>query len=371
MIKTSESVFKGHPDKICDQVADYILTKLLNQDKHTRAGIECLIKDDLLVIAGEVSTQAIIDYTKIAKDCLDLIGLNSNEFHILEKISVQSSDIALGVDKGGAGDQGIMYGYAEKGTEELMPLPIVLSRKLARKLDNLTKEFSTILSTFFGIDGKCQVSVEYDKDIPKKITTVVVSIQTKPGIPRRVYEPLVLSCVHEVIPKRLITNDTRVLINPTGEFVKGGSYADSGLTGRKLQCDSYGGLALHGGGAWSGKDFSKVDRSASYYARYIAKNIVAANLADKCEIGIAYAIGIDKPVSVSINTFGTSVYNEETLLRLIHNVFDFRPSSITKEIGIYDFFELASYGQVGVLIETLPWESIDKVDILKELANDY
>ena len=238
MIKTSESVLKGHPDKICDGIADYILTELLKQDKDTRAGIECLIKDELLVIAGEVSTKAVVNYKELAKACLEDIGLNSNEFEILEKISAQSSDIALGVDIGGAGDQGIMYGYAEKGTEELMPLPIVLSRKLARKLDDLTKEFSTILSTFFGIDGKCQVSVEYEKDVPKKVTTIVVSIQTKPGVPRRVYEPLVLSCVHEVIPKRLITNDTRVLINPTGEFVKGGSYADSGLTGRKLQCDS-------------------------------------------------------------------------------------------------------------------------------------
>ena len=371
MIKTSESVFKGHPDKICDQVADYILTKLLEQDKYARAGIECLIKDDLLVIAGEISTQAIIDYTKTAKDCLELVGLNSNEFHILEKISVQSSDIAIGVDKGGAGDQGIMYGYAEKGTDELMPLPVVLSRKLARSLDSLNKEFSTILSTFFGNDGKCHVSVEYEKNIPKKVTTVVVSIQTKPGIPRRVYEPIVLSCINEVIPKRLISNETKILINPTGEFVKGGSYADSGLTGRKLQCDSYGGLALHGGGAWSGKDFSKVDRSASYYARYIAKNIVAANLADKCEIGIAYAIGIDRPVGLSVNTFGTSLYDDNTLLRLIHNVFDFRPSSITKEIGVNDFFELASYGHVGVLVDKLPWERFDKVDILKELANDY
>ena len=371
MIKTNESVFKGHPDKICNQVADYILTKLLNQDKHTGAGIECLIKDDLLVIAGEVSTQAIIDYTKTAKDCLDLIGLNSNEFHILEKISVQSSDIALGVDKGGAGDQGIMYGYAEKGTEELMPLPIVLSRKLARKLDELTKEFSTILSTIFGIDGKCQVSIEYDKEVPKKVTTVVVSIQTKPGIPRRVYEPLVLSCVHEVIPKRLFTNDTRVLINPTGEFVKGGSYADSGLTGRKLQCDSYGGLALHGGGAWSGKDFSKVDRSASYYARYIAKNIVAANLADKCEIGIAYAIGIKEPVSVSINTFGTGAIGEDSLLEIIHQVFNFEPRRIIEEINYTDLYKLSSYGHVGVNIDELPWERLDKVEILNRLANDY
>lgn len=367
MIKTSESVLKGHPDKICDGIADYILTKLVNEDEITRAGIECLIKDELLVIAGEISTIANIDYTKTAKDYLELIGLDSDEFNILEKISVQSRDIALGVDKGGAGDQGIMYGYAEKGTVELMPLPIVLTRLLAKKLDELNNEYSH----FFGRDGKCQISIEYENDIPKEIKAVVVSLQTKPGITRDEYEPLIFLRVHQVLPTKLVTKNTRVLINPTGEFVKGGSYADSGLTGRKLQCDSYGGLALHGGGAWSGKDLTKVDRSASYYARYIAKNIVAANLADKCEIGIAYAIGIEEPVGISINTFGTSKIDEEKLLKAINIVFDFKPKSITKEIGIKNFVELAQYGQVGVLINELPWEQLDKVNTLKEQTNDY
>lgn len=367
MIKTSESVLRGHPDKICDQVADYILTELIKQDKDTRAGIECIIKEELLVIAGEVTTKAIVDYKKLAKSCLEDIGLDSSEFDILEKISVQSSDIALGVDKGGAGDQGIMYGYAETGTEELMPLPILISRKLAARLD----ELNTRETNIFGKDGKCQISVKYDNDKPVAITTIVVSVQTRPGIVRDSYESFIRKAIDESIPNELIDNETKILINPTGEFVKGGSYADSGLTGRKLQCDSYGGLALHGGGAWSGKDLSKVDRSASYYARYIAKNIVAARLASKCEIGIAYAIGVDKPVSVSINTFGTSIYDEESLSKLIQNMFDFRPSSITKEIGVFDFFELASYGHVGVLINTLPWERLDKIEILKELANDY
>jgi len=367
MIKTSESVLKGHPDKICDGIADYILTELLKQDKDTRAGIECLIKDELLVIAGEVSTKAVVDYKELAKACLENIGLNSNEFEILEKISVQSSDIALGVNIGGAGDQGIMYGYAENGTEEFMPLPIILSRKLAVKLDELnTKE-----TTLFGKDGKCQVSVKYDKDKPVAITAVVVSLQSKPGIKREIYEVLILEAIKETIPNELINSETKILINPTGEFVKGGSYADSGLTGRKLQCDSYGGLALHGGGAWSGKDFSKVDRSASYYARYIAKNIVAANLATKCEIGIAYAIGIKKPVSVSIHTFGTGAIGEDSLLEIIHQVFNFEPRKITEEIDYQNLYELSSYGHVGVHIDTLPWERLDKVDILKKLANDY
>ncbi len=367
MIKTSESVLKGHPDKTCDGIADYILTKLIKQDPDTRAGIECLIKDELLVIAGEVTTTAKVNYTKLAKECLEDIGLNANEFNILEKISIQSSDIALGVDKGGAGDQGIMYGYATKETEELMPLPIVLSRRLAIKLDELNNEYTNL----FGRDGKCQVSIEYEKDIPKEITAVVVSLQTKPGITRDEYKPLIFLRIHQTLPNNLITKNTKILINPTGEFVKGGSYADSGLTGRKLQCDSYGGLALHGGGAWSGKDLSKVDRSASYYARYIAKNIMASGLADKCEIGIAYAIGIDEPVGVSINTFNTSKIDEDIILKVIREVFDFKPNTIKRAFGEIDFYKLAAYGQVGVFTNTLPWEQTDKVDILKELANDY
>jgi|SRR5690554_2152720 len=366
MIKTSESVLRGHPDKICDQVADYILTELIKQDKDTRAGIECLIKDELLVIAGEVTTKAVVDYSELAKACLEDIGLNSTEFDILEKISIQSSDIALGVDIGGAGDQGIMYGYVETGTNELMPLPIVLSRRLAVGLDELnTKE-----TDIFGKDGKCQVSVRYENDLPIEITAVVVSLQTKPGIVRDSYESFIRKVVDESIPNELVNVERKILINPTGEFVKGGSYADSGLTGRKLQCDSYGGLALHGGGAWSGKDFSKVDRSASYYARYIAKNIVASRLTSKCEIGIAYTIGIKEPVGVSINTFGTGAITEEKLLEVIYQVFNFEPKSIIKEIGTNNFYELSSYGHVGVLTDKLPWERIDKVNLLKRLVYD-
>lgn len=362
MIKTSESVLKGHPDKICDGIADFILTKLVAQDPNTRAGIECLIKDDLLVIAGEITTTTEIDYSETAKEYLEEVGLCSDEFNILEKISIQSRDIALGVDKGGAGDQGIMYGYAETGTDELMPLPIVLSRKLAVALD----ELNTKAPLFFGKDGKCQISVEYDGDTPKAINVIVVSVQTRIGITKASYEPFIHKVIHQTMPKELMTHDTKVLINPTGEFVKGGSYADSGLTGRKLQCDSYGGLALHGGGAWSGKDFSKVDRSASYYARYIAKNIVASGLARKCEIGIAYAIGINAPVGVSINTFGTAQLSEDNLLATIHEVFDFRPQAITKQIGITDFKQLAAYGQVGVLTKILPWERLDKIVAIQE-----
>jgi S-adenosylmethionine synthetase len=367
MIKTSESALRGHPDKICDQVADYILTELIKQNIDTRAGIECLIKDELLVIAGEVTTKAVVDYKELAKVCLENIGLDGDDFTILEKISVQSSDIAMGVDKGGTGDQGIMYGYAETGTEEMMPLPIVLSRKLAIKLDELNAK----APLFFGTDGKCQISVTYENDKAVEVTAIVVSPQTRPGIVRDSYEPLIRKTINESIPNDLVTRDTKVLINPTGEFVKGGSYADSGLTGRKLQGDSYGGLALHGGGAWSGKDLSKVDRSASYYARYIAKNVVAANIASKCEVGIAYAIGIKEPVSISINTFGTAITSEDKLLEIIHQVFNFEPREFTEEINYQNLYELSSYGHVGVHIDTLPWESLDKVEKLNRLASDY
>jgi len=366
MIKTSESVLRGHPDKTCDQVADYILTILVGIDPLTRSGIECLIKDELLIIAGEITTKAQVDYAELAKECLEHIGLNASNFTILEKISVQSSDIALGVDVGGAGDQGIMYGYACNETKELMPLPIVLSRKLAIKFD----ELNSLEPLIFGKDGKCQVSVEYVDDKPIAVTTIVVSLQTNPGIARDTYVSLIQNVISETIPSELINKDTKILINPTGEFVIGGSYADSGLTGRKLQCDSYGGLALHGGGAWSGKDLSKVDRSASYYARYIAKNIVAAGLASKCEIGIAYAIGIENPVSISVNTCGTGIIDDDKLLVVIKKVFNFTPKSITREIGIADFYQLATYGQVGVHIETLPWEQLNKVKLLKDLIHD-
>src|SRR5690554_5596117 len=228
MIKTSESVLRGHPDKICDQVADYILTELIKQDKDTRAGIECLIKDELLVIAGEITTKAVVDYSELAKACLEDIGLDGDEFEILEKISIQSSDIALGVDKGGAGDQGIMYGYAETGTEELMPSPIVLSRKLAVKLD----ELNTRETHIFGKDGKCQISVKYDNDNPVVIKDIVVSVQTRPGIVQDSYESFIHKAIDESIPNEPVNVETKILINPTGEFVKGGSYADSGLTGR-------------------------------------------------------------------------------------------------------------------------------------------
>jgi S-adenosylmethionine synthetase len=364
MIKTSESVLSGHPDKICDQVADYILTKQVQDDPSARAGIECLIKDDLLVIAGEVTTKANISYTKVARECLKYIGLDPFEFNILEKISSQSPDIALGVDKGGAGDQGIMYGYACNETDELMPLPIVLSRKLARKLD----ELNALYSEYFAKDGKCQISINYENDKPKSVMCIVVSMQTQKGVDRKVYEPFIYKVVHTVIPKNLLTNDTKILINPTGEFVKGGSYADSGLTGRKLQCDAYGGLALHGGGAWSGKDLSKVDRSASYYARYIAKNIVASKLASRCEIGISYAIGVIEPVSVSINTFGTGVLPDDRLLEIVKEVFAFKPNEIRRKINIHSFIELSTYGHVGVLTDRLPWEKVDKADEIDILS---
>ena len=365
MIKTSEAVLRGHPDKVCDQIADFILTKLVQEDKDARAAIECLIKNELLVIAGEVSTTAKINYTNIAKECLSDIGLNSKDFEVREKISLQSNDIAIGVNKGGAGDQGIMYGYAENTANEFLPLPVILSRKLAANLDELNRKYSEI----YDLDGKCQVSIRYEGNLPKEVTCIVVSIQTKQNVKRAEYTPQIYKMIYKSIPKELITHNTEFLINPTGEFVKGGSFADSGLTGRKLQCDSYGGLALHGGGAWSGKDLTKVDRSASYYARYIAKNIVGANLASKCEIGIAYAIGIEEPISVSVNTFGTGKQSDENLLQIIHKVFDFKPSIIKEEMRVGNYYHLSMYGHVGVMVDELPWEKLNRVHKLQEFLH--
>ncbi|MCL2521279.1 MAG: methionine adenosyltransferase [Erysipelotrichales bacterium] len=362
MIKTSESVMRGHPDKVCDQIADSLLEAISLIDKNARCAIECLIKDNLLVIAGEVSTNAQVDYENIAKQTLNNIGYNGDEFDIMLQVSKQSSDIALGVDKGGAGDQGIMYGYACDETKEMMPLSIVLSRKLAMKLDSLTRLYPEI----YGVDGKCQVSVEYDKnDKPTNVSCVVVSIQTKESVERNKYEGPIRMAIETVIPSKYLNESTKVLINPTGEFVKGGPYADSGLTGRKLQCDSYGGLALHGGGAWSGKDLSKVDRSAAYYARYIAKNIVKTFLVKYCEIGIAYAIGVADPVSISIKTDRTQS-EDATLLEVIKKVFDLKPKTIKYAFMTFEKFgSLAEYGHVGISNQH-PWEHTDREEELLE-----
>lgn len=358
-IITSESVFRGHPDKVCDQISDAIVDACFDEDKESRVAIECFIKDNFLVVGGELTTKANIDVAKIAREVLNDIGYFES-FQILELISKQSPDIALGVDKDGAGDQGIMFGYASSETESLMPLSVVLSRNISIEMDRLTKNLH---SGVFGPDGKCQVSVAYDNNGPLYVTTIVVSAQTKPGAGRKVFEPIIREVINDVIPKEYLTEKTKVLINPTGEFVIGGPYADSGLTGRKIICDTYGGVGRHGGGAFSGKDPSKVDRSAAYYCRFVAKHIVAAGLASKCEIGVSYAIGVAHPISLTVDTFGTAVVSEDGLLKLVKEAFNFSPRSIRYELGLetVKYYELAKYGHVGRDDLNLPWERLSNM----------
>ena len=365
-IITSECVFRGHPDKIADQISDRILDECLAQDKNSRVAVETLIKNNLIVLAGEVTTKANVSYKNVALSVLKELGYgNLEDFEFVIEISKQSPDIALGVDKDGAGDQGIMYGFATSESKELMPLPIVLARKIAIKMDELTSKIPEL----FGSDGKCQVSIAYDEnDNPVKVTTIIVSQQTKPNVDREFYTSFIIEeCLKNVIPSWLITGETKVLINPTGEFVKGGAYADSGLTGRKIICDTYGGVGRHGGGAFSGKDPTKVDRCAAYYARYVAKNVVAAGLARKCEVQVAYAIGVATPVAVNIETFGTSKYNNDQIKEAVLKFFNFTPKAIRTEILSDDisYYDLAKYGHVGRSDIRVPWERMNKAYILK------
>ena len=365
-IITSEAVFKGHPDKICDQISDAILDECLKQDKKSRVAIETLIKNDLVVIAGELTTNANINFKEIVKGVLTSLGYeNLANLKVQVEVSKQSNDIALGVDKDGAGDQGIMYGFATNETKELMPLPIVLARRIAIKMDQLTSPIREL----FGADGKCQVSVAYDDfGNPLKVTTIVVSQQTAQNLDREFYTKFIINeCVLKVIPSCLIDAETIILINPTGEFVKGGAYADSGLTGRKIICDTYGGVGRHGGGAFSGKDCTKVDRLSAYYARYVAKNIVASGIAKKCEVQVAYAIGVAKPVSLYVDTFGTSKYSNEQILEAVNKFFNFKPKAIRNEIinDEISFKSLAEYGHVGRSDIQVPWERTNKAYLLK------
>jgi S-adenosylmethionine synthetase len=360
-IITSESVFSGHPDKICDQISDAILDAILEQDQTARVAVETAIKDDLVVIFGEVTTTASVQYSEIAKQVLKDIGY-TDEFCVLEKISKQSPDIALGVNetidhKQGAGDQGMMYGFACNETPELMPLPIMVAHEISKEIDTLRK---AKYNHIFGPDGKCQVSVRYVDGQPFAYDTIIVSAQTRPEASLSLAKEIII----EEVLKPLIGKDLsgiNILINPTGAFVIGGPYGDSGLTGRKIIVDTYGGYAKHGGGAFSGKDVSKVDRSASYYARFVAKTLVEAELADTCEVCVSYSIGVANPVAVSIDTFGTGKLSDEDLLELVNKHFDFTPSNIRKELEFekVKFQQLAKYGHMGR--EDLPvrWEHVE------------
>jgi S-adenosylmethionine synthetase len=369
---TSESVFSGHPDKVCDQISDAILDAILEQDKNARVAVETAIKDDLVFVFGEVTTIAKVDYANIVKQKLKEIGYE-DEFVVMEKISEQSADIALGVistesHEQGAGDQGIMFGYACNETQEFMPLPIMLANQISKEMDKCRKEKYTHI---FGPDGKCQVSVGYENGRPKNVQTIVVSAQTKKGINREKYEDIIINEVLNKVFDFDTIIDAEVLINPTGEFVIGGPYADSGLTGRKIIVDTYGGYAKHGGGAFSGKDVSKVDRSAAYYARFVAKAVVGAGLATHCEVHLSYAIGVAKPVSVLVNTFDTGVISDEEIQALVHYIFDFKPESIRKELNLDNvkFQELAKYGHFGREDLDVRWEHVD--DKITELRTLY
>jgi S-adenosylmethionine synthetase len=360
-IITSESVFSGHPDKICDQISDAILDAILEQDQTARVAVETAIKDDLVVIFGEVTTTASVQYSEIAKQVLKDIGY-TDEFCVLEKISKQSPDIALGVNETidhqqGAGDQGMMYGFACSETPELMPLPIMVAHEISKEIDSLRK---TKYNHIFGPDGKCQVSVRYVDGQPFAYDTIIVSAQTRPEASLSLAKDIII----EEVLKPLIGKDLsgiNILINPTGSFIIGGPYGDSGLTGRKIIVDTYGGYAKHGGGAFSGKDVSKVDRSASYYARFVAKALVEAELADTCEVCVSYSIGVANPVAVSIDTFGTGKLLDDQLLELVNQHFDFTPANIRKELEFENvkFQELAKYGHMGREDLSVRWEHVE------------
>lgn len=382
---TSESVTEGHPDKLCDQIADAILDAILRKKSDARVACEVFATTGAVFIMGEVSSGGLdgIDIESIVRQTIREIGYSDHRFGfdadsvaVITSLHGQSSDIAQGVIKAlevrgskkqelGAGDQGMVFGYAADETDELMPLPIYLAHALTKKLASVRK---TGVIPYLGPDGKAQVSVEYDDDKPVRVDTVVVSAQHLPEISHDTIEKDVIEqVVHAVIPESLIDEQTKYLVNPTGRFVIGGPQGDTGLTGRKIVVDTYGGFARHGGGAFSGKDPTKVDRSAAYAARYVAKNLVAAGIAHRCEIQIAYAIGVAQPVSVSINTFGTGAISDEKILKLIDEHFDLRPSSIIKGLGLRKpiYRQTASYGHFGRKDLQLPWEWTDKVTVLR------
>ena len=384
---TSESVTEGHPDKICDQVSDEILNEILTQDPYARVACETTCTTGMVQVMGEISTSCYVDIPKVVRDTVREIGYDRAKYGfdcdtcaVLTAIDEQSADIALGVDNSleskegaseadlaiGAGDQGMMFGYACDETKELMPMPISLAHKLAKRLTEVRKNG---MFDYLRPDGKSQVTVEYDEDNqPVRVDTVVISTQHSPEVSlAQIRKDMIEQVVKKVIPSHLLDENTKYFINPTGRFVIGGPHGDSGLTGRKIIVDTYGGIGRHGGGAFSGKDPTKVDRSGAYAARWVAKNIVAAGLAKRCEIQLAYAIGVAEPVSIMVETFGTGVVGDDVLEKAVEKVFDLRPAAIIEQLDLRKpiYKQLAAYGHMGREELGVKWENTDKVEALK------